>query len=40
MDCLGAIFDIAFNHQTFNQVVDILAVAAAVKDFFGDTDLL
>lgn len=40
VNCLGAVFDIAFNHQTFDKVVDILAVAAAVEDFFGDTNLL
>lgn len=40
VDCLGAVFDVAFNHQTFDKVVDVLAVAAAVEDFLGDTNLL
>ena len=40
MDFLAAIFDVALDHQPFDQFVDVVAVTAAVKYFFCNTDLL
>ena len=40
MDLLAAIFDVTLDHQSFDQFVDVIAVTAAVKYFFGNTDLL
>ena len=34
MDLLAAIFDVALDHQSFDQFVDVVAVTAAVKYFF------
>ena len=39
MDLLAAIFDVALDHQSFHQLMDVVAVTTAVKDFLGNTDL-
>ena len=39
MDALAAVFNVAFDHQSLDQFMDIVAVTAAVQDFFGDPDL-
>ena len=38
-DLLIAVFDIAFNHQAFDQLLDVSLMFAAVDDVLGDTDL-
>ena len=40
MDLLAAIFDVALDHQSLDQLMDVIAVTAAVKYFFCNTDLL
>ena len=40
MDFLAAIFDVALDHQSFDQFVDVVAVTAAVMYFFCNKDLL
>ena len=39
MDLLAAIFDVALDHQSFHQLMDVVVITAAVKDFLGNTDL-
>ena len=39
-DLLAAWFDIAFYHDTFDHLVDLAGMAAAVENFLDDTDLL
>ena len=39
-DLLAAWFDIAFYHDTFDHLVDLAGMAAAVEDFLDNTDLL
>ena len=36
---LGTILQIAFNHQTLNQTLDITVLVTAVYDILGNTDL-
>ena len=39
-DLLTAFFDIALDHNSFYQMLDILAQATAMQNFLGDADLL
>lgn len=39
MDLLAAIFDVALDHQSFHQLMDVVVITAAVKDFLGNTNL-
>lgn len=39
-DFLIAVYQIAFDHESFHHIADIRIVAAGVQDFFANTALL
>ena len=40
MDALGTVFQIALDHQTLHQALDIPVLVAAVDHILGNADLL
>ena len=39
-DFLAAWLNVAFDHQALDQILDLSRMSSAVKNFFGDADLL